>query len=280
MKVSIIISAYNEANTIVACLTSLANQTKKDLEIIVVDDGSTDNTKYKIKNSEINIKNLYLLEQDHKGPGAARNLGVKKAKGEIVVFVDADMTFSKDFIANLVEPIEQGMTKGTFTKEELVANWENVWARCWNYNKGIGENRSLPRDYPDKAPVFRGILKTEFDRVGGFTEDVGWTDDWTVSQKLGYQASATHAVCYHANPASLSEVFRQARWIGKSAIISGSLMRVVLNALRYSWLSSLIIGLWRAIQFRKPQFILFKFAYDTGIQNGILLRMMANDKNK
>src|SRR3989344_8477717 len=129
MKVSVIIPVYNEEKVIQYCLESLKNQTFRDMEIIVVDDGSTDRTQ------EL-VKGVMLLIQDHKGPGEARNFGAKQAKGEILVFVDADMTFDKDFIKELIKPIITEKSKGTFSKDEKVSNWDNIWAKCWNINEG------------------------------------------------------------------------------------------------------------------------------------------------
>ena len=159
MKISVIIPTYNESNAIGECIASLAKQTYHDFEIIVVDDGSTDETPEKISSR------VTTLHQNHLGAGAARNLGVKRASGEILVFVDADMTFDKNFLKNLVKPILSGSAKGTFSKYEYVSNWENVWARCWNINQNWEERKRHPRNYPDKQKVFRAILKKEFDRL-------------------------------------------------------------------------------------------------------------------
>ena len=98
--ISIIIPVFNEQEVLSNCLASLKKQTYQPLEIIVVDDGSRDNTlqiakKFKVK----------TLAQNHKGPGPARNLGATQANGEILVFVDADMTFDKNFIKDLTKPI-------------------------------------------------------------------------------------------------------------------------------------------------------------------------------
>ena len=158
MKVSVIIPAYNEEKVIQYCLESLKNQTFKDLEVIVIDDGSTDKTKELIERAK-------LLTQNHKGPGEARNFGAKQAKGEILVFVDADMTFDRDFIKELVEPIVKGESKGTFSKDEKVSNWDNIWAKCWNINEGWEDGKRHPQNYPDTQKVFRAILKSEFDKV-------------------------------------------------------------------------------------------------------------------
>src|SRR3989344_1367122 len=200
MKVTVIIPTYNEEDVIGDCLESLSKQTYHDFEIIVVDDGSTDKTIEVLQKFQIPNSKFQILRQKHGGPGAARNLGAGRASGEVLVFVDADMTFDKNFLKNLVKPILSGKTKGTFSKYEYVSNWENVWARCWNINQNWEERRRHPKYYPDKQKVFRAILKSEFDKVGGFTPG-GYTDDYSLYEKLGYMAvSAQGAIFYHKNP--------------------------------------------------------------------------------
>ena len=212
---SVIIPVYNEEKVIGRCLESLARQTCTPKEIIVVDDGSSDKTSEVLSRFKIQDSGFRILRGAHLGAGAARNLGVKHATGNILVFVDADMTFSKTFLEDLVKPILDGKSKGTFSKLEYVANWNNRFSRFWNYAKGIYEPRSIPADYPEKAPVFRAILKSEFDKAGGFDENKGYNDDWSLSEKLGMKATEAKAGFYHYNPENLPEVFMQARWTGK-----------------------------------------------------------------
>ncbi len=267
MKVSIIIPAYNEEKVIGQCLESLENQSYKDIEVIVVDDGSTDKTIEK-------VKGLQLLKQTHKGPGVARNLGVKQASGEIVVFVDADMTFDSHFIEKLTQPIREGKTIGTFSKEEYVLNKDNVWSKCWNINKGLPWDRMHGKNYPDKQPVFRAILKREFDKVGGFSP-IGYVDDYTLSEKLDSLATvALGAKFYHRNPENLWEIFKQARWVGKSEFKRRKIRREWIMRwialIRYSLPFSLIHGSIKAIKYKLPQFLIFKIVYDLAVEISLI----------
>ncbi len=274
--ISIIIPIYNEEKSIEDCLQSLSEQTYKDLEIIIVDDGSSDNSKVKIQNSKLqfNIQKLVLLEQKHLGPGVARNLGTSKARGDILVFVDADMTFERDFVKKLIQPILDKQAIGTFSKEEMVKNKDNFWSKCWNINKGLPIDRMHPKNYPDKQPVFRAILKKEFERAGGFTP-IGYVDDYTISEKLGVQAvAAPGAIFYHKNPESLKEIWNQARWVGKSEykrrkIKNENLMRL-LAIIRYSPPFSFINGIKMAFQSNLLKFIWFKIIYDLAIETSLI----------
>ncbi len=85
--ISVIIPTYNCSDYIIEAIESVLNQTYKDVEIIVIDDGSTDDT-YKILKPYLHkIKYIY---QDNSGPSRARNVGIQEAKGEYIAFLDAD----------------------------------------------------------------------------------------------------------------------------------------------------------------------------------------------
>ncbi|MDO8638491.1 MAG: glycosyltransferase family 2 protein [Candidatus Daviesbacteria bacterium] len=279
MKVSVVIPAFNEERSISDCLESLEKQILKDLEIIVVDDGSTDKTREIV--AQFPVK---LLEQSHLGPGQARNLGAKKAEGEILVFVDADMTFDKKFVEKLIEPIVKGETIGTFSKEELVANKNNIWSRCWNFNKGLPTDRMHPQNYPDTQPVFRAILASEFKRAGGF-KPIGYIDDHTLSDALHVLATvAPGAIFYHQNPSSLEEVFRQARWIGKSQYkrrkIKNELLMKIVSIIRYNPIFSLINGLLGSLKLGSLNYLIFKLVYDLAIEISLAGSFLGEQANK
>jgi len=183
-----------------------------------------------------------------------------------LVFVDADMTFRKDFIEKLTKPIREGKTIGTFSKEEFVLNKDNVWSKCWNINKGLPVDRMHPKNYPEIQKVFRAILRKKFQEAGGFTP-IGYVDDHTLADKLGIQAiAAANAIFYHRNPETLSEIFNQARWIGKSEYknrkIKNEFIMKLVTMIRYSLPMSLLNGLFNTIKFKISRYLIFKIVYD------------------
>ena len=264
MSLTVIIPVYNEEASIGACLSSLRDQTLKPGEIIIVDDGSTDQTVEIIKKF-----NVILLTQNHQGPGAARNFGVKKAKGDILVFVDADMTFAPDFVEKLTAPIRNDKTEGVFNTDEFVSNFDNLWARCWNLNQNLTTNRRMNPKSTHDVRDFRAITKKEFEKVGGFSL-TGYTDSQTLSEKLGYLPTPIEgAVSYHANPSSLREVFLQARWIGRRPARLGPFGKLI-NIIRSSLPVSIAIGIIKEVFYQRAGFLLFKVVYDFGFFIGII----------
>lgn len=89
-KVSVIVPVYNVENYLNRCLTSLANQTLEDIEVIIVNDGSTDNSEDIIKQYISSNNNFVYLKKENGGLGSARNFGLKYAKGEYIAFLDSD----------------------------------------------------------------------------------------------------------------------------------------------------------------------------------------------
>lgn len=207
LKVSVVIPAYNEESVIEQCLKTLLEQSYKSIQVIVVDDGSTDNTRKIIKK----FKKVLLIEGEHKGPGFSRNLGATKAKGDILVFVDADMHFDKDYIHYLIKPITSKKGIGSEERVQMAANVHNIWSRCWGqYTKDLRKNA-------DKGYIFRAILRKEFEKMKGFDPKYGYADDLTFYFKYGVRSIfADKAICYHRNPETLKEVYKQSRWIGAS----------------------------------------------------------------
>lgn len=103
-EVSIIIPAYNAEKYIKECIESILSQTYENIQIIIVNDGSTDST-LKICES-FNDKRLNIINQANKGVSSARNAGKSEATGDYIIFVDADDTLNKNMIETLVYTLE------------------------------------------------------------------------------------------------------------------------------------------------------------------------------
>lgn len=95
MKYSVIIPAYNSEKTIKRCIESITSQNRSDVEIIVINDGSTDKTECICKDLHTESKNIIYLYKENGGVSSARNLGLSVATGEYVLFVDSD-----DYVEN------------------------------------------------------------------------------------------------------------------------------------------------------------------------------------
>ena len=106
IKVSVIVPVYNVEDYLIECLTSIINQTLKEIEIICIDDCGTDNSinilkKYAKKDDRIRI----ISHKENKGLGPARNTGIKESKGEYISFIDSDDYISRDYLENLYNTI-------------------------------------------------------------------------------------------------------------------------------------------------------------------------------
>ena len=106
-KYSIVIPVYNVEKYIKRCLDSVFNQTEKDYEVIVIDDGCTDNSIDIVRKYDVEIITIKHASVSH-----ARNLGVEKAKGEYLVFLDSDDYWDKDLLKNI--------SKSLYNKPDLV----------------------------------------------------------------------------------------------------------------------------------------------------------------
>lgn len=102
-KVSVIIPAYNKQESILETLNSVFTQTFKNFEVIVIDDGSTDNTKEIVTSFS---KDIIYIYQENQGQGAARNTGIEAATGDYIVFLDADDYWESPFLESCYNFLE------------------------------------------------------------------------------------------------------------------------------------------------------------------------------
>ncbi|GAW86828.1 conserved hypothetical protein [Bathymodiolus platifrons methanotrophic gill symbiont] len=103
MKISAIIPAYNSQDFILDAIKSIQRQTHAVDEIIIIDDGSVDNTQFIVQN--LGIANIKYIRQENQGPSSARNRGIKIAQGDWLAFLDADDQWLEDKIEKQLEAL-------------------------------------------------------------------------------------------------------------------------------------------------------------------------------
>lgn len=135
-KVSVIIPVYNAEKYLDKCISSIADQTLQDIEIIAVNDGSTDNSLNVLDRLSEKYKGkLVILEEQNSGAGAARNLGIENAHGEYIKFVDADDYLELEILDrmyNLAKEYNVSLVRGNYQtilgtlKMSDKCSWSNI----------------------------------------------------------------------------------------------------------------------------------------------------------
>lgn len=276
-SITAIIPVYNEERSIKDCICSLRDQSVP-LEIIVIDDGSKDPSVKICEDLKVKV-----LRQGHKGPGAARNLGARNAKGDILILVDADMVFEPNFVAKLIAPITEGDAVATCHWNERVANWENPWARCQTWFLGLPDKRRHSLNVPEYEQVYRAVKKDFFLKSGGFVEGEGKGDDSSISKRTGVMAKiVSDAVCYHRNVEGVGELLRESQWQGKNVAveqehrIKSSLITLVYR----NPVSCILKGIILSIKKNEPCMPLYALVYSVGIYVGLFQALLSKRYTK
>lgn len=132
-SVSVIIPIYNTEPFLRQCLDSIIQQTLQNIEIICVDDGSTDNSVIVLNEYAQQDFRVLVISQNNAGPGAARNTGLSLAKGDYVIFLDSDDWYEKDFLHDMVSHAQQhnaditicrAVEFDTNTNKNLPSEWQ------------------------------------------------------------------------------------------------------------------------------------------------------------
>lgn len=182
INVSIIIPVYNTEQYLRQCLDSVINQTFQDIEIIVVDDGSTDNSldlikEYQQKDSRIILVNLCK----HKGVSDAKNEGIKASKGKYIVFVDSDDWVSKNYIKVLYDNIIKydcdivSTNLFFFTKNKYIKNEMPHFCYKEDFSKDINKKKLLTLNliWNMVAKIYKKdfIIKNNISCIGKIMDD-------------------------------------------------------------------------------------------------------------
>ena len=105
-KVSLIVPVYNNEKYIGKCIGSILNQTYKNIELIIINDGSKDNSDNIITNFQKTDERIKYIKQENSGPSQARNIGINIATGKYLMFIDSDDTVDKYYVEYMLKEIE------------------------------------------------------------------------------------------------------------------------------------------------------------------------------
>jgi glycosyltransferase involved in cell wall biosynthesis len=174
-KVSVIIPTFNRERLVGRAIESVFQQTYTDYEIVVVDDGSTDNTTDVLKRFNGKIRYFY---QKNAGISGARNRGLREATGEYIAFLDSDDTWVPEKLAVQVEVLDRDKEVGITYSRMLILNEDGK--RC-----GYKPDEKTGRDFLELIEI-RGDIATStvmtrkecFDRVGTFDPDLPPMEDF------------------------------------------------------------------------------------------------------
>jgi glycosyltransferase involved in cell wall biosynthesis len=209
MIISVVIPAHNEGKNISNCLNGLMRQTfaRDNYEIIVVDDGSTDNTPDIVDS----FPGVRLIRQKNQGPAVARNMGAQEARGDIVLFTDADCIPFDNWIEEMVKPFGQNSeiiaVKGAYEtrQKELMARFVQVEYED-KYDK---MKKQVYIDFIDTYAA--GFRRNDFLQANGFNKEfpVACAEDIELSYRL---ANSGHKMVFnpqarviHLHPNSLMD---------------------------------------------------------------------------
>lgn len=206
--VSVIITSKNEGDVIGNLLGSITKQTYKNIETILVDNYSTDNT--------LKIAKKFGIKSYAFGPerSAQRNFGAKKAKGEYLFFLDADMELSPKVIEDCVRVVTLNNVSAVVISEESIA--DDFWGKVKAYERSFyNETGDL---ITDAARFFK---RDVFFEVGGYDETITGPEDWDLAEtvrKRGYKIGRSKERVYHyEQEISLQGLFKKKFYYGLSA---------------------------------------------------------------
>ena len=179
MIFSVIIPCYNAEHTIIRALKSVVNQSYKDFEIIIVDDGSTDNTKHCIEKylNNKNIRHKYIY-QKNKGPSSARNNAIKNSNGKYLAFLDSDDEWHLDKLIIQYESIVNLNARFISCDYQIDAFKENS---IRNIKKYVFNDFLISNKTSTPCTV---IDKELFEKVGGFDETMSYSEDYNLWLKV------------------------------------------------------------------------------------------------
>lgn len=188
-RISVVIPTYNREKTIKRCLDSILCQSYMPVEIIVVDDGSDDNTISIIQKMDISI--LKIIQQNHRGAQAARNLGILNAIGDYIAFLDSDDEWLPNILERQIEILTKNKDSVVYTDCYTVDD-RTLKKKRWKLPCKSGNVYKSLLSHP--APMFQGMLvrKEWLLDMGLLDENVVAYQEWETSIRLAKYHEFVH----------------------------------------------------------------------------------------
>jgi glycosyltransferase involved in cell wall biosynthesis len=192
--VSVIIPCYNVEDLVAEAIDSALAQTHSPIEIIVVDDGSTDASSERVQPFADDGR-VTLVRQENAGPAAARNRGIAEARGELIAFLDADDLWEPEKLSRQAELFQQDSALGLVyaRRRAVIRNADGNWADDGPRNQAI---RSMAHH---RGRIFREVVEGAFIALssavipaevlkqdGGFCEDLITTEDQHLYARIAH----------------------------------------------------------------------------------------------
>ena len=182
--VSVIIPIYNAENYLKQCLDSIVGQTLKDIEIICVDDGSTDGSAEILREYQEKDARITVIRQENAGAGAARNKGLDKAKGKYLSFLDADDFFEPDMLEEAYKSAEEDKADYVIFK----SGQYNTETDEYNYPKWVFQEIHIP---PYTPFTYRQLTRNIFRVFVGWAWDKLYSREFVIDNNLRFQEQRT-----------------------------------------------------------------------------------------
>jgi glycosyltransferase involved in cell wall biosynthesis len=229
-QVSIIIPTYNRAHFLPDAIESVFAQTYRNWELIVVDDGSTDNTKEVVEKYGSRVRYFY---QENKGPGAARNLGIRQARGEYIAFLDSDDMWMPEKLERQVRLFEREPDVGL------------AGCGCYYVDEGGtvrgAEQAPYTIDHKDMQVRCALVGSTDaamarrvcFEEVGLFDESLLRCEDWDmwlrISKRYTVKCIRDPLVKIRVHPGYRPNASDDIKWKARKAVINKNVQSPVLR---------------------------------------------------
>jgi glycosyltransferase involved in cell wall biosynthesis len=249
MVCSVVMPLYNKEQEISTTILSVLNQTIRDFELLIINDGSTDRSVNIVQ--EFNDPRISLINQDNSGVSAARNTGVRLARSELIAFIDADDLWHPDFLATIIAlQHDYPQAKWFATGYEILGpgrgqSFSKLRGSAKDFNRGILPNYfgvavlSDPPVWSSAAAVTRDAIQA----IGGFPVGIASGEDLLTWARLAVR----YPLAYEARPLAVYVISGIQREPDQADQVGKAILKLVRQSPAVPGLRP-YLGLWYRMQ--------------------------------